>query len=699
VTTVRFVDARSAFLGATGDEEVRRGAVARFELEPSSELQSEALQFLIDAMGDESWRVRKEAVARASHWPDRTAAAAALTHALGEPDNVGRRNAAIEALVSYGTEAVPPIVAALDGRPEHRKVLVDTLGLIADTSGVAALPPLLDDGDPNVRVAAAEALGLIGGGAAQAALKAVLKRGELLLTLAALDGLNKMGGRVSSAELMPLLETATLRAAALEALGRTGEVAGLPELMRALVAPARNVREAAVVATAELHARLDEAGQKRLEGELQALSAIQPLVQALLEGTLGVQRAAARVLGLTRRGEAVRPLTLAIADPELRDAALLALVSIGPVGLESLVALAPDLEGRLRADVYALLPRFGPAASDARIIGLLGEALEDDDPEAASGAAQALGEVGTREALAPLLRALERDDQVAAAAADALGRLGARHYDEVRILISSRGLAGPEAPHLIRVIGLCGREADAAFLRGTLGAESSTVRRAAADALAQVGAAAVRTGEGRGLADVGDALLFALADEAPEVRAAAARAVAADPAHLGANAADGLERAAHDVEMAVRSAAARALAAVTLAEGPARVRAAEVLRHLVDAHEAVAAVPALEALGRLGEAIDEPRLIAALEASDAEIVKAAARGLGGRTSPNARDALERALADRRWDVRRAAALALGEHGPSVHPLLYARRTVEQDPLVLDSLDEAMTLALGRARPR
>src|SRR4051812_40819988 len=144
-------------------------------------------------MGDVSWRVRKEAVAHAAGWPDRPQAAGALTRALAEPDNVGRRNAAIEGLVALASEAVPPLVEALAAGGEHRKVLVDTLGLIGDHAGATPLEGFLADPDPNVRVAAAEALGLIGGAQAQAALRRMLAAasGELLLTLAALDGLNR----------------------------------------------------------------------------------------------------------------------------------------------------------------------------------------------------------------------------------------------------------------------------------------------------------------------------------------------------------------------------------------------------------------------------------------------------------------------------------------------------------------------------
>jgi HEAT repeat protein len=59
-----------------------------------------------------------------------------------------------------------------------------------------------------------------------------------------------------------------------------------------------------------------------------------------------------------------------------------------------------------------------------------------------------------------------------------------------------------------------------------------------------------------------------------------------------------------------------------------------------------------------------------------------------------RAALVEALADRRWDLRRAAAEALGAQGHSAHAPLRARRAVEDDPLVLEAIDAAMKRALG-----
>jgi HEAT repeat protein len=663
---------------SSDEEEIRRGAVARLRPPANPAESAAALALLVEAMGDTSWRVRKEAAARTAAWGDPTAAASVLATALAEPENVGRRNAVVEALVGLGALAVPALLESLARRPDHRKLLADALGLIGDLRAGAALAPFIDDTDANVRVAVAEALGRIGGSAARAALTKALGRGELLLSQAALEGLNRLGAVLERRDLEKLLTTPTLRAAALEALGRTGEPAALSVVVAALGDSARSSGEAAMRALAELYRRFDAAGREAVTAELQARrDAFATLTTALLEATLGTQRDAALLLGLTKRPEAARPLVLALADRDLRDAAMQALAAIGAPAAETLAALAPDLESTLRADAYALLPRLGPAASDPRVQALLAEALDDESFEAAAAAASALGEVGGREALAPLLRALGREEAVAHAAADALGRLGARHYDEVRVLVASRGLTGGDAPYLCRVLGACGRADDGPLLRQALGADAAPVRRSAADALAQLPPSK----------DVDEALTFALADESPDVRAAAARALGA---HQSADAAEPLARAALEGEPLVRAAAARALGQVAAAHPAARAG----LRRVADARDAAAAVPALEALAKLDAREDDARFLHALEAVDGETVKAAARALGLRASTAPEEArqaaiksLGRTLADPRWDVRRQTVLALADHG--AFALLWGRREHEQDSLVRQAIDAVL----------
>jgi HEAT repeat protein len=665
----------SAF--TSGDDEARREAVARLEIDRGAPDAEAALRFLVEAMGDVSWRVRKEAAARAADWEDRDRAAQALVEALAEPDNVGRRNAAVEGLTALGPQAVAPLVAGLADRPWHRKLLVDTLGLIGDPRGGAAVAPLVDDDDPNVRVAAAEALGRIGGPAAIAALRHALSRSERLLQLAALEGLGRAGAHLGVEELSPLCLQPTLRAAALEAMGRTGDAAAGPQLAAALIDGARSTREAAMRALAELHAALGDPLKVSIDP-----AALQPLVAALLEGAPPVKRAAATLLGLTGHPDAVRPLALALGEPELRAWASASLLRLGPLAVEQLVALASDLEPRLRADTFQLLAQLAQPGKSPAARELLEEALGDEDVEAAAAAAEALGTLGEKESLPRLVRALERERPVAGAAASALGTLGRRFYDEVRMLVQSRGLTGPDAPYLCRVLGACGRDGDAALLRAALGADQPALRRAAAEALGELPAAD----------DVDEALVFALADESPEVRAAAARALGA---HARAAALAPLGRAVKDSEAPVRAAAAHALGRIAeKAGGEMRERALESVRRLAELDDAVLAAPALEALGIAGSDSDEARLVLALNRADEEVVKAAARALGRRSpSALARSALVDALADRRWDVRRAAAEALGGQGPAAHAPLYARRAVEEDALVLETIDAALVRSL------
>ena len=217
----------------------------------------------------------------------------------------------------------------------------------------------------------------------------------------------------------------------------------------------------------------------------------------------------------------------------------------------------------------------------------------------------------------------------------------------------ARGLGGPDAPYLCRALGACGRADDAPLLKQALGADAPAVRRAAAEALAQLPPST----------DVDEALTFALADESVDVRASAARA-------LGAHSRGRARRRAGALRARGRAAGARRGVARARARWRRRTRRrARCLRRVADSRDPASAVPALEALARLDDRIDDARFVGALAALDGETVKAAARALALRapTSPDAvkqsaLGALERALADARWDVRRQAALALADFG-------------------------------------
>jgi len=173
----------------SADPEERRRAVARIpELPPSSRVAP-----LLSALGDEDWRVRKEAIGLSAELGPEPELLSALVDVFEPGDNVGLRNAAVEALGAFGSAAVDalaPRVPRLDA--DGKKLSIEALGRSGEASALDVLRPLVDDVDPNVRVAALEALGAIGGDrleAARALLMSRLDESRPLETLAALESL------------------------------------------------------------------------------------------------------------------------------------------------------------------------------------------------------------------------------------------------------------------------------------------------------------------------------------------------------------------------------------------------------------------------------------------------------------------------------------------------------------------------------
>jgi HEAT repeat protein len=665
------------------DEEVRHAALAHV---PAGE--AAALQLLVDAMGDESWRVRKEAVSRVTAWPEPEGAAAVLITALGEESNIARRNAAVEALGIIGRPAVPRLLEALDAGVVNRKLVIDALGMIGDARAVTPLAAALRDPDPNLRAAAAEALGHLGRREAVPALQAALAADDLLTRLAALEALNRLGASVPYHILTPSLAEPVLRRAALEALGFAGDAGALPDMIAALADRSRGAREAAVTALQALHAMVTSEAATRIEEHLHRapVAALEGLTTTLSAESRALRRSAAAVLGWARRAETLPALCQLLRDEGTQDVAADAIVAFGADAAVPLQALCPELDPDLRALIFELLPRLGAAAAAPQLCELLARAMADDEPEPASAAARALGLIGQAVGLPPgqgtvaaLFQALGREGQVAIAAAAALGAIGARAYDEVHTLIAAHGLSGPLGPYLCRVLGACGRADDRRLLLGALRDESAVLRRAAADALAALGSDPA----------VSEALVFALSDESISVRAAAARALgtlgaaAATPA-LVAVALGSSHDGGRDDEPAVRAAALRALG---LIGDPAALPA---LRVLAASRDGSIASIALEMLGRHGPAADEPTLLAGLQHEDPEAVKAAVRALGLRASAPARVAVMEALQHARWDVRRAAAEALGASlDAAARQALRVRLELEADELVRQAISQAL----------
>jgi predicted Zn finger-like uncharacterized protein len=233
-------------------EEERRQAVVALGRLPFSGVK----HLLYLALGDDSWRVRKEAV-------DAVLAAAPATEAIEElvdlllvSENAGLRNAAVDILQSLGEQALPFLYRRLVHEDAGvRKFVVDILGGIGATAAVPKLLPVLDDTDPNVAAAAAESLGNIAAAEAVPVLIRSLAKEDLLFRYSVLEALKKIGKPVPLSVLAPLANLPLLRKAVFDCLRSIGTVEAVPLLIEGLSERARNVREAAMLAVATIYQR------------------------------------------------------------------------------------------------------------------------------------------------------------------------------------------------------------------------------------------------------------------------------------------------------------------------------------------------------------------------------------------------------------------------------------------------------------
>ena len=670
---------------ASDDDEVRRLAVER----SAALAPREVVPQLVDCLGDVSWRVRKAAVERLSAWPDGDAVARALIAALGDGDNPGRRNAAVDALIHCGASVVRELEAAIVmDDVDVRKFAVDVLAGIGDPSAVPALIDRLEDDDTNVRAATADALGAIGGDGAIAALVAAATSDaqDSLVRFSALHGLASLGEGVPASELSGALEDPVLRPAALGVLGRLeGDAAGLEVLVKALESRARAPREAAMRSLLRGLSHLDGPAADALvrsvrDAGLESPELLVSAIERLSEADLPTRLVLLQFLGLLRPPEAAVPLLLAAGDEALQQVAIGALASMGEVAEQAIDDVWCDLGSDARRDACLFFGHAeGPRSADRLV-----SALDDPDPVVRSAAARSLGSRGVPDALAPLvgrLRLASPDEleggEERSAVTHALIQLagGETHpagsdlaERAIGLLVQAlEGAAEPVRVAVAQVIGCIGRSEDSEVVSLLLKDASEKVRRAAVSALVRIEPNAS-----------GEPLHLAIADESVDVRIAVAAALGESD---GSEAFPDLCRLAEDADPRVRATAVRAVGLSLSSEATEdhRTQARRVLETAC-ADEVPVALAAVEAMLATGDCPE--RMLALLRRTEPEVVREAVHCLGVHGDEDQLEAVIPLCAHPDWPVRAEAIQVLADRGATrALPAILRRLDLERDPFV------------------
>ncbi len=648
------------------DEEVRRQAIIGLAGRPLEEVR----EGIFLALGDSSWRVRKEAVDLLLGATPDEGVMEELVLMLRSHDNAGLRNSAVETLERLGRLAVPCLSRHInDADHDVRKFVIDILGSIGDSSPVPLLIGALDDGDPNVSAAAAENLGKIGDPLAVSPLVKALGKRDTWLSYTILEALGKIGRPLPMTVISPLVETNLLKKAVFDCLGAVGDAEAAPLLVEGLKERVRNAREAAALALFKVRERLDGTAQRQIDGRLRELAG-SPFLEGLLTSFGTAERALKEALvvlfGLIGDERAVGSLLEACSDDRIRRQCIQAFSNMGDRGTSCLVrefAHAGDEERCSIAYVCGELRFKGCAA-------ILGEGMRDENPMLRRTAALACGKAGLTELIRDAADLLDDPEpEVREGAIEALARLAGE--DAVPVQAIARKMA---------VDDLSERRRNAIVLFAALGEsdrlallmkdEDMLVRRDAVSALA-----------GLRLPETAGHFVKALMDEEPDVRIAAAGALG----ELGKE--DQLESlllALQDEDPWVQCTVLKSLGKI----GGERALSAVV--GSMEGADGLVMISALEALASIGGEGALEHVRRTLENPDEEVVKAAIEILAGSDVSSLLACREKILAHPHWDVRSAFVRALAARlGDQAVPYLQQALETESDDLVKGQIRETM----------
>jgi len=623
------------------------------------------LGLLYRAMGDASWRVRKEAAEVFLALPVAAELSGEIIELLHAEDNAGLRNTAVDILVRLGRLAVPRLLEEL-ACPDHdvRKFVIDILGAIGDPSVGGALIAALADDDTNVRAAAAENLGRLQVVEAVPHLVAAMRTADLMTRFTILEALAQIGNEIPVADLLAYREEKLLRKALFDCLGHVGNGQAVPVLVEGLCDEMRNVREAAAVALGRL-------AEKETGLVEQAIASAADRVGPILGELVGsrhqqVTRAALQLIAWA--GDAgVVPILLPLAGQEhLQRLVLFSLINIASRCGSSLLELWPNLDDSGRAYLVYALGEAGCRDCLPRVL----EALQASSPELQQAAAHALGKVGDPETPARLVNVLvDCDSEVAPTVVSALASLAAAFPDQV--IAAAGELLGREDERL--------RTEGVRVLSGVRDRDiSDMISMALKDESREVRAAAIEACRGRDDDALWQQLLFALTDESADVRRMAVESIGASGR---AEASEALSLALQDEDIWVRSTAVRALGQLGSEE------ACGLVREQLGDPVGLVVIACLESLVAAGVPDANDCLRNALDHEDRDVVIAALKQLGWIGDRDWVEIRGRELLNHKhWEVRLATARTLVEVGAENGlTLLEERLLVEEEDLVQKEL--------------
>lgn len=625
------VTAENSLLSAGYDEESRYRMVQEQRLVP---LQASSA-ILFAALGDDSWRVRKQAVEvlLAAHPSQETIHQ--LINLLRDEENAGLRNATAELLVRLGSRVVPVLLEHL-ADPDHdlRKLVVDALGAIGGKDAQQGLIRALSDPDHNVAAAAAEGLGNSGTAEAASELIRHLEQNqEPFFRFNLLAALGKIG---VPGPLPPVIRQLAgqdiLRRAVCECLGRIGgDQEAVELLLEGALSPLPSVRQAAVISLAKVLQQLQPDAQCKAKEQLRRMADqgfMEQLSRLFRSGNQAMDDAVIAILAVMADPRGAGMLFQALTDERLAAAAQ---QGVNALGDQAVVAAIAFFQKTGLAAERAVVCSFLGQRGDRQAVETIRCGLDDESPEVRAAASCAAVRLSDPE-LPTLVANLLEDDHAAVREAAFKALHSCVGSNRPLIAAIAQQMAYSAAPE---------QRAGAARLYAALHGDEQ-IAALMKDEDAAVREAAARSAGLMGQSRACPHLIMALVDEESDVRIAAAESLGecADPSAVAP-----LRLSLNDADSWVQASALRSLVQI------AGNDALPDLLSLWEKGDAVAQLACLEALEQLGSEEGLKAVSSGLGQRDGEVLKGVIDLLYRHDSSLLAPWMHHILCHPDWDVR------------------------------------------------
>lgn len=597
------------------------------------------VQYLVESLGDVEWRVRKSAVSAIINSEKDAHLIEQLISIFYTERNIGKKNAAAEALIGLGESCLYLIFSHLSqANREAKKFLVEVLGEINSHQATFELIKLLKDPDENVCLAAIDAVGKLRDHRAVEALFPLLRSESPLIRFATIKALERIGDPRAVESIAAVMNTKGLERAALEALGTLGDPKALNPVITAFQQGPYKIKESAIKSLIQLHERTLNEWRAMIINRIRKIYNKEIglfLMEVLQESDDKGKLAAIKILGWVKESNACA-LIARFLNSAFRDEAIRALVEMGHKAVQPLIGELPRGNETVKEGIAKVLGEIGDRSAAGHLIQL----LTDPNGHVREAAALALGKIKDPSSARAILDLLT--DQYVSVQESALEALVLLHSPFIvsRLL----ELLTSEKPslrnHAVRILGKMKAVEAIPKLSFAIKDEEPQVRRVAIEALGSF-----ETPE------INPLLILGLADEDQSVRLTALSTIVK---RQGIDLFQHIDPLLTDENIWVRTAAVRALGE------QGGETAQSLLIGMLKDKVGIVQIASIESLAKFHDPGLYPLFYEFTKSHDVEVIKAAITAIGDECAREYGPQIQLFLNHPDWSIRATAAQTLGK---------------------------------------